>query len=223
VRGFPACVLVFFAAGLAAVVPGCGADRSATQTAASPAPSPSPSVSVSVDAQATTHVFLDQGFSLAYGPDWRAEFPHGRVWSAKDPPPAQPAHWSMLLVGYSAGRASSQRPEVVVAVRRNNGALEPAAFQRDAIKTLNAENPYVATLGKANVHHMFRPTSVLGVPALMAAFRDTTRSPALEEERYVFGECGIVYDIAIRAPVAAWPTDAATMRGIVRSLTLPGG
>jgi hypothetical protein len=174
---------------------------------------PSSSPSVSRDPQASVHTFGREGFSLAYGGDWVARFPQGKDWYAKDPPLGQAARWSMSIVGNSETRAAADRPLIVVWVRRDRTAVDPTAFQRHAAKSLAAENP----------GQVFRPTTVDGIPALMAALPDPSAAPAAEEERYVLGESGIVYELDVRAPATTWSTDAPVLRGIVQSFTLPGG
>jgi hypothetical protein len=119
----------------------------------------------------------------------------------------------MALVGYPDTREAADRPMIVLRVRLDRTAVDPAAFQRDAAKLLEAENPF----------GVFRPATVDGIPALMAAVHDPNATPASEGERYVFGESGIVYDLEVRAPATTWPTDAPVLRGIVQSFTLPGG
>ncbi len=186
----------------------CGGSPTGTASA-----TPSPSPSASRDPQATVHTFLRQGFSLAYTGRWVARFPSGRDWQAKDPPPGQAARWSMTLVGYSNSSATAHPPQIVVTVRLDNTAVDPAVYQHDAAKSLAAEYP----------SQEFQPTTVDGIPALMATVSGPNANPAIAAERYAFGGSGIVYDIEVRGPMSTWSTDAPALRGIVQSFTLPGG
>lgn len=194
---------------------GCGRSTATAPPSISPSgPAlPSPSPSVSRDPRAAIHDFPRQGFALAYGGDWVAQYPNGSDWQLKDPPPGQPASWSMLLVGYSATRKETDRPEIVISVWPYRTSVDSVACQRDVAARLNAKHPY----------EIFRPTTVVIWPALMAAFRDPNAATAIEVERYLFGESGIVYDFELRAPLATWATDALVMRGVLQSFFLPGG
>ena len=197
------------------VLAGCG------QTVVTPSPSasssrtslPSPSPAVSSDPKATLHVFDEQGFGLAYGHDWVARFPDGRAWRPKEPPPDQAARWTMVIIGPAATPEGDGRSEIVITVHLDRTAVDPNEYQREAAKRLHAEHP----------SETFRPTTVVGLPALMAVTRHPNSTPVVEGERYVIGTSGVVYELEARAPTSAWSASAPVMRGIVQSFMQPGG
>jgi len=192
------------------VLAGCGG------TAGSPPPSPSAIAAVApspaVSQAATLHVFGAQGFALAYGKAWSARFPDGRRWSAKDAPPGQAPRWTMTILGPTVpGEAG--RGEIVVTLHLDNAVRDPGDYQREAARELHAEHGL----------EVFRPTTVDRLPALMAVTHHPRASPVLRGERYVVGTGGVVYELEVRAPRAAWPSVAPAMRAIVQSFMQPGG
>jgi hypothetical protein len=210
-RWLPATLALGAMAALLPVLSGCGSSTTAKTPGGDASSVAAPSVSL--DPHAATHDFINKGFAIAYGRDWIAQYPNGNDWYAKDGPPSQPKSWSMRLVGFSASRAQSDRPQIVIAIYHDRTALDPAVFQRMAAGKLSAENP----------NQVFRPVAVNKMPMLMAAFRDPNATTPIQVERYVFGSSGIVYDFELRAPVATWDADAPVMRSILQSFFLPGG
>jgi hypothetical protein len=194
---------------------GCGTSTTAQAPggAAKNTPATSPSPSISRGPQAATHVFARLGFAIAYGGDWVAKYPNGNGWQAKDPPLAQPLSWSMLLVGYSATRAETDRPTIVISVWTKRTSADTVPSPGNVAARLSAEKPY----------EVFRPTVVKGYSAMMAAFRDPNTVTSTQVESYLLGESGIVYGFELRAPVATWATDAPVMRGILQSFFRSGG
>jgi hypothetical protein len=210
-----ALTLALAAAALLPVFIGCGSSTAACASGggATSAPATSASPSASRDPQAAIHDFLRLGFAIAYGRDWVAQYPNGNGWQAKDPPPGQPLSWSMLLAGYTTTRAETDRPTIVISVWTERTSADTVPSPGTVATRLSAEKPY----------QVFQATTVNGMPALMAAFRDPNTVTPTQVESYLLGESGIVWGFELRAPVATWATDAPVMRGIVQSFFRPGG
>jgi hypothetical protein len=187
--------------------------------ACDPDSGPSPDGSASVNAS-PEHAFPEQGFSLRYGPRWKEEVQ----------PPSDGWRWTLILsdtMGASPGGIGT-RGRIAVTAEANRGQSNAAQYQKVARPLLNrmlvkriGDRAAAADDGSGSViHHLFRPTTVNGVPALVAAIREGDARNGTEAEWYVVGAREHNFSIVVSSPAATWDDEAPALQDVVDTFTI---
>lgn len=180
---------------------------------------PSPAGSSSANA-AQEHSYPEQGFSLRYGPRWRQEIQ----------PASQGWKWTLTISDMSGASAGGigGRGRIAVTAEPNRGQANPTQYRKGARALLDRildrkmgiAGDAVDDGSGSIIHHLFRPLTVNGTPALMAAVRQGDARNGTETEWYVIGTRRHIYAIIASGPAATWDDEAPTLRSVVETFTV---